>query len=161
MHQRYLERVVELIRVAPPLAAGGARLVSWDVHAIRGDATNSAAVHSSKAHVTEVISLYKHISLQEACGGDAHNVSNEDRELENSVSEFFAHRVYPDVQKVPSSRGQRSSMPFLKNSLRLQVAHSGQTRSWTYLKWSTASHTCGVGSCAVIKALTNVAATPR
>ena len=45
-----------VVSANPPRAESG----RWEVHALRGDATNSNILHGSKAHVCEVTSLFHH-----------------------------------------------------------------------------------------------------
>lgn len=52
-HRRHLDLVV------PDVPLCLARVHSWEIHAVRGDATNSAAIHSYKAHVTEVLGIIR------------------------------------------------------------------------------------------------------
>ena len=63
---------------------GHTDVVSYEVHSIRADATNSAAVHSAKAHVLELMSFYRHAAyhLRDAAG-------NIDAPPEEYIHRFF------------------------------------------------------------------------
>ena len=62
--------------------------MTWELHVVRGDATNSAAIHGAKAHVTEVHSLFHHIELDG---------------IDDAPPDELLQRTYTDLQKVPES----------------------------------------------------------
>jgi hypothetical protein len=73
--------------------------LTWEIHGIRGDATNSSVVHSSKAHVCEVVSLFEHTKSLDP---DALPVKD-------------LHRIYPDLVQVGEScDGKLQRAIFLK-----------------------------------------------
>ena len=44
--------------------------MTWEVHAIRGDCTNSSVLHSSKAHACEITILFHHEEGFSGCEGE-------------------------------------------------------------------------------------------
>eukprot|EP00969_Alexandrium_andersonii_P353734 15440574-Alexandrium_andersonii.AAC.1 len=58
MHAHFMSDVFSLCRVSAGGSSGSSAVgpllgISWEIHTLRGDATNSAAIHSCKAHVLE------------------------------------------------------------------------------------------------------------
>jgi hypothetical protein len=79
-------RFIELL-----LGTTGVSGLSYEVHGIRADATNAAAVHSAKAHVLEVLSSFAY--------HDEPTVKTDDGGEEYPPEERV-HCVFPDLQKV-------------------------------------------------------------
>ena len=122
-HHAYLKSVIEAL--SNPQAEAGEdtqMLLSYEVHSIRADATNSAAVHSAKAHVLELMSFYRHAAyhLRDAAG-------NIDAPPEEDI-----HRVFSDLQKVPETcTGVEQRALFIKQIQAAGCRRPGRTRSTT------------------------------
>ena len=71
--------------------------LTWEVHTIRGDATNSSVVESSKAHVCEVMSLFGHQQIEAEAEADG---GGDDRPL---MPEKKLHHTYSDLQRAHSN----------------------------------------------------------
>lgn len=105
-----------------------------EAHRVRGDATNSAIHHGSKAHVCEVASLFSYIQLSDhpvvlknpAMLELLHGADNTDHARSiDGLPMPKVQRVFTDLAKVPShNRGVEQRAMFLK-----QIQITG-ARTW-------------------------------
>ena len=91
---------------------------TYEMHAVRGDATNSALLHQNKAHVSEVTSVFGHY--------DMNLVAAEDGAAPEPPSQH-KQRIYCDLAKVPMHCGAAEQrLMFLKQ------CKSFGLRTWGY-----------------------------
>jgi hypothetical protein len=91
------------VPAAPSIFDTAHKIVTWEIHTIRGDASN-INVNGSKAHVCEVISMFSHSTFDDRGAID----------FDKLFEQTDLHRVYADLAKVPkTSSGMESRGLFL------------------------------------------------
>jgi hypothetical protein len=117
-HYGYLRRLRQFFHerregaLSSEKAMGDRYNLSYEIHTVRGDATNAAVAHDHKAHVCQLSSVFVHVHApvddllgdgDAAAGAVAPEGSQDDVPSLPQVSSYKT--IYPDVAKVPHSCG--------------------------------------------------------